>query len=82
MKVLEEGKWKTPWSMEMVCSEKECGAKLLVEEADVKPVYNSSPAKYEAVCAVCGSKLSVPSALIPLRLKTEVDKNKMWSGSD
>jgi len=82
MKVLEEGKWKMPWSMEMVCAEKECGAKLLIEEGDVLPTYNSSPARYEVVCAVCGSKLFVPPALIPLRVKTAVDKKKKWSTSD
>ncbi len=81
MKVLEEGKWKMVWSMELMCSEKECGAKLLVEEGDVKSVYDSSPAKYSAECPVCGSVLSLSPPLLPLRLKATVDKKKKWSSS-
>lgn len=82
MKVLEEGKWKMVWSMELMCSEKECGAKLLVEEGDVKSVYDSHPAKYLAQCPVCGSAFSLSPLLLPLRLKAAVDKKKKWSLSD
>ena len=82
MKVLEEGKWKMVWSMESLCSEKECGAKLLTEEGDVSAVYDSSPAKYSALCPVCGSCLYLPVASIPLRVKVEADKKKKWSPFD
>lgn len=81
MKVLSEGKWNMIWSMEAMCSEKECGAKLLVEEGDVKSVYDSWPAKYSAVCAVCGSELSVPAPAVPLRVKAAADKKKKWASS-
>ena len=66
MKVLEEGKWKMLWSMEVVCHEDQCGAKLLVEEVDVKGVNFSSPAKYSCKCAVCGSVFDLPPS-DPLR---------------
>lgn len=82
MKVLEEGKWKMVWSVEVPCSEKECGAKLLVEEADVKAVYDSTPAKYSSECPVCGSVLFLSSASIPLRVKAVADKKKKWSSCD
>ena len=81
MKVLEEGKWKMVWSMELPCSEKECGAKLLAEEEDVKAVYNSSPAKYSCSCPVCGSVIYIPPSGIPLRVKAVADKSKMNFGS-
>jgi hypothetical protein len=53
MKVLKEGNWKNPWSMEMVCDEHDCGATLLVEEEDVKPVDYSKKKDYYAECLVC-----------------------------
>ncbi len=82
MKVLEEGKWKMVWSVEVPCSQKECGAKLLVEEADVAPVDYSDPAKYSCVCPVCGSEISLLASSIPLRVKKVADKKKKWSSSD
>ncbi len=82
MKVLAEGKWKMLWSMEVMCSEKECGAKLLAEEGDVSAVYDSFPSKYSLVCPVCGSCLYLPPASIPLRVKAEADKKKKWSSCD
>ncbi len=82
MKVLEEGKWKMAWSMEVVCSEKQCGAKLLVEESDVTAVDYSSPAKYSCECAVCGSVLNLPPAEIPLRVKAVADKGKLYRDYD
>jgi hypothetical protein len=67
MKVLEKGGWDNPWSMEMVCSEKECSSKLLVEEGDVKPVYNYSG--YYALCPVCGKNISIQGKDLPIRPK-------------
>ncbi len=82
MKVLEIGKWKIPWSMEVMCSEKEYGTNLLIEEGDVSAVYDSLPARYSLVCPVCGSCLYLPPASIPLRVKAEADKKKEWSYRD
>ena len=81
MKVLAEGKWKKPWSMEVVCSEKDCGAKLLVEESDVKAVDNSSPADYFVKCAVCGEVVYVKAAFLPKWVKGDADKGKKYWNS-
>ncbi len=80
MKVLEKGNWGNPWSMELICSEKECSSKLLVEEGDVKPVNNQ--AGYYVLCPVCEKGVSIQSKDIPLRLKRVVDrKRQYWSSS-
>jgi hypothetical protein len=79
MKVLEEGKWKKPWSAEVSCSEKECEAKLLVDESDVKAVDYSSPASYSVMCPVCKSKVVLSSSSVPKWVKCEADKKKMVS---
>lgn len=81
MKVLEEGKWKQMWSMEMVCPEKQCGAKLLVEEADVKAVNYSSRNDFYAECAVCGGSLVITSVMLPLRMSKELNKKRKYSSS-
>ena len=81
MKVLEKGKWEMPWSMEVMCAEKECGAKLLVEETDVKAVDYSSPSRYSAVCPVCCETLFVPAASLPLRVRKVADKSKKYSSA-
>ncbi len=82
MKVLEEGKWKMVWSAEMVCSEKSCEAKLLVEEADVKAVdYSSSRNDFYAVCAVCGANMNVAASALPLRMKKELNAKRKYSSS-
>ena len=79
MKVLAEGKWKMPWSLEVVCSEKECEAKLLVDEADVKAVDYSNPASYSVLCPVCNSKSSLCESSVPKWVKWEADKKKKVS---
>jgi hypothetical protein len=81
MKVLEEGKWKQVWSMEMSCSEKQCGAKLLVEEADVKPFDYSSKNDFYAECAVCGARMSITSLMLPLRMQRDLNKKRKYSSS-
>ena len=79
MKVLEEGKWKMVWSAEMVCAEKSCEAKLLVEESDVKAVDYSSKNDFYAVCAVCGSSLNVLASSLPLRMKKVLEASRKFS---
>lgn len=66
------------WSMEVMCSEKECGGKLLIDEADIRAVDYSSPSKYSAVCAVCGEFISLAPPLLPKRTKEAVDKKKKY----
>lgn len=81
MKVLEEGKWKHVWSMEMSCPEKQCGAKLLVEEADVKPVDYSFNDDFYAECGVCGACMYITSLVLPLRLQKELNKKRKQRSS-
>ena len=80
MKVLEEGNWKNPWSGEYVCCEKSCGAKLLVEEADVKPVDYASD--FYFVCSVCGHKNNVKVNELPMRVREERGKGRKYSTGD
>lgn len=82
MKVLEKGKWKMPWSTEALCPQKECGAKLLVEEADVKPVDYSSRNDFVAECAICGDTIPIKVAEIPLRLQKALNKKRKYSSWD
>lgn len=83
MKVLEEGKWKQVWSMEMSCPEKQCGAKLLVEEADVKPIDYSSKNDFYAECGVCGGSMNMTSDKVPIRMQKELNKKRgKWDSSD
>lgn len=77
MKVLKEGKWHVPWSMEMVCPESSCDATLLVEEVDLKPVDNGTG--YYSICAVCGHHVPVPAKDLPLRVKEVLDKKRKYS---
>lgn len=76
MKVLEEGKWKNPWSAEAVCAEKSCGAKLLVEESDLKAVDYSSKNDFYAECAVCGGRILFDYADLPLRLSRALNASR------
>lgn len=79
MKVLEKGNWENPWSMEMNCSEKSCGAKLLVEEVDVKPVDYGSD--FYAECMVCGQHISILKNSLPLRLAKAAEKGRKYRSS-
>jgi hypothetical protein len=78
MKVLKEGNWKNPWSTQATCTEKSCGAQLLVEEADVMPVdYGTG---YFAQCPICHCRVIVDD--LPLRLRRILDpKRKVSTGS-
>lgn len=77
MKVLEEGKWKNPWSLDVVCGEKECGAKLRVDEKDVKAVdYRND---YVVECPICGGNVSIAGHSIPLRVKRPLDNKRKYS---
>lgn len=79
MKVVKEGKWNVPWSGEFPCGT--CEAVLLVEEADVKPVDNSTG--FYFVCAVCGKHNAIPVKDIALRVREAVEKKrKYWSSGD
>ena len=80
MKVLEEGKWKNPWSFEAICSEKECGAKLLVDEGDV--VAKDYSRFYSVDCPICESNIVIPGNLIPVRVKRPIDKKRKWPSYD
>lgn len=80
MKILAEGKWKNPWSMEIDCSEKECGAKLLLEEGDVRAKDYSR--LYSAECPICESSIIIPGNAIPLRVKQPLDKKRKWPSCD
>ena len=81
MKALEGGKWKMPWTIEAVCSEKQCGAKLLVEEKDVKPIDYSERNDFYAECAICGTQLHIPVASLPLRLQKILNKKRKYRSS-
>src|SRR3989338_1414633 len=79
MKVLEEGRWKMPWSMETTCSQKQCGAKLLVEEGDVRPIdYGNG---FYAKCAICGTSVNIPVSALPLRMQIALNKKRKHSSS-
>jgi hypothetical protein len=79
MKVLEKGSWDVPWSIEVKCPENSCGAKLLVEEGDVKPVdYGSG---YYADCMICEHRVDISARDIPLRVKRPLDKKRKYSSS-
>lgn len=79
MKVLEKGNWENPWSMEVVCEEKSCGARLLVEEKDVKPVDYS--VGFYAECMICSHHISIPKNSIPARLVRSAEKGRKYRSS-
>lgn len=79
MKIIKEGNWKMVWEMEMTCTEKSCGAVILVEEDDVKPIDYSSPDTYYCECVVCGSSVNVPKKDLPLRVQKKVNTHKKYS---
>ncbi len=81
MKVLEKGNWDNPWSAEMKCTEKSCGAKLLVEEKDVSPVDYSTYGFY-AECMVCGHHMLIKGSELPARLVKELEKKRKYYSSD
>lgn len=80
MKVLAEGRWKMPWSMEAMCNQKQCGAKLLVEEGDVKPVHYEYG--FYAACTVCGTRINIPTSSLPLRIQEALNKKRKYRNVD
>ncbi len=81
MKLIEEGNWKIPWSMEVVCVEKGCGAKVLIEEKDVKPV-DYDAYNYYADCMICERKILISEKDVPQRMKNVLDKKRKHRDSD
>jgi hypothetical protein len=82
MKVLEKGKWDMPWTAEVICTEKQCGAKLLVEEGDVCVVDYSSKNDFKVTCMVCGTTVYMSGKDIPLRVTRPLDQKRKYSSSD
>ena len=81
MKVLKEGTWKNPWSMEKVCPEKQCEATVMVEEPDLAAVDYSSYNDFYAECSVCGTKIKLKSEEVPLRIQYVLNKKRKYSSS-
>lgn len=81
MKVLEEGKWKNPWSKEYVCQEKSCEAKLLVEEGDLKPRFDEYYKNY-FICPCCGKETDVPAKDLPPRVLEKANKRRKYREHD
>lgn len=81
MKILKEGTWENPWSHEFTCTENDCRAELLVEEADVKaPDYTDSN-RFTFECAVCGHTNVIPANGLPLRIKKTLNATRKYSSS-
>lgn len=78
MQVLKEGKWKLPWTMEVVCPNSACEATILVEEGDVLPVYNQHN-KYECKCGVCGRTIALPANQIAPRVQEMANSKRKYS---
>lgn len=81
MKVLKEGTWKNPWSMEKVCPEKQCGAVVMVEESDLAAVDYSAYNDFYVECVVCGTKISFKPVEVPLRIQHMLNKKRKYSSS-
>lgn len=82
MKIIAEGAWKNPWTHEYTCREKECGAKLLVEEADVKAPDYANHDHFNFECAVCGHSNPLPATDLPLRIKKILNAKRKVRYSD
>lgn len=78
MKIVSEGKWNNPWTLEVTCPCADCGAELMVEEKDVKAsgYRYESGAKYSAACPVCGQFISLMSSAISPRVKRDADARR------
>ena len=74
MKVIKEGKWTVPWQQEMTCTDKQCEAQLLIEEADV--IAPDQSELFKAVCPVCGTSLVLKSSELPRRIKDALNKTR------
>ncbi len=74
MKVIKEGKWTVPWQQEVICTDKQCEAQLLIEETDVVAPDHSD--LFKAVCPVCGTSLVLNSSGLPRRIKDALNKTR------
>lgn len=81
MKVLEEGNWKNPWSLETTCNTEDCGTKLLVEESDVKPVEYSHNKDFCFHCPTCG-KQNVLKCKLPVRLTEKLEPERKFASGN
>lgn len=74
MKILDQGKWENPWTAEVLCKQSRCGAKLLIEEDDVKaPDYSNS---FTYTCPVCGTMNYLNENDVPLRVAMKAAKGR------
>ncbi len=80
MKVLKTGSWLKPWSIEVECTNQDCGALLLVEEGDVKATSNSY--NFHVKCVVCNQDITLKSERISSRVRKEVEKTREWTRSN
>jgi hypothetical protein len=71
MKVLKEGKWHVPWTMEVDCGT--CEARLLVEEEDLKTRLYCATG-FVCKCSICGKDIHLAEKDIALRVREEVEK--------
>jgi hypothetical protein len=79
MKILEQGIWKKPWSLEIRCDERSCGAKLLIEEGDIRAIdYDHD---YYVLCPICKHQMRIVAKDIPLRVSEPADKKRKWRDS-
>ncbi len=79
MKVLAEGKWKAPWLSERDCTTSQCGARLLVEEADLKAIDYTDA--FGFVCPICGKTIRIPAGEIPERIKEVLNRTRKYGNS-
>ncbi len=77
MKVLKEGKWNEPWTIEIICSNQACEATLEVGEQDVNAT-NQQGSRYECHCCVCGRSIQIPAERIHLRVRGLADQRRQW----
>ena len=81
MKIITEGKWKTPWEREYTCKEKDCTATLLIEEHDVRAPDYTDANHFTFECLVCGHTNPIPATDLPLRIKKILNANRKYSSS-
>jgi hypothetical protein len=72
MKVIREGRWNEPWSVEVICSNVACQATLELAEHDVLPSSRNG-SRYDCRCCVCGFYTQIPADRIHLRIRMKAD---------
>lgn len=78
MRVLKEGNWNDPWSVERDCPT--CKARLLVEEADLKAYDNST--EFYCHCPLCKKIVPIASNLVSPRVREEAGRGRRYWSSD